>query len=259
MRDYGKVFTRIWESEDFRSMSEDGRALTLYLLTCKHCTIAGVFRLPDGYACEDLQWTAERVAEAFNETLRQGFANRCETSKWVWISKFLDWNPPENPNQRKAAEKQAQSVPDSCGWKQAFMRVCGPSLGLEAPAAHNPSETLSQPLLNQKQEQKQKQKQKEDSAEPVGSAPASGFAIPLNDGSEWAVPVQQVQEWIATFPAAEVEQELREMRAWSLANPQNRKTARGVAAFAVRWLQKAQDTPNRGRSAPPSNGLAGVV
>lgn len=159
MRDYGKVFSRIWESEDFRSMSEDGRALVLYLLTCQHGTIAGVFRVPDGYASEDLQWTVERVEAAFAETLSKGFANRCGTSKWVWVCKFLDWNPPENPNQIKAAKKIAMSVPDGCAWKLDFMRVSGPLLGIEPPVSPNPSETLPEPLLNQYQEQKQEQEQ----------------------------------------------------------------------------------------------------
>jgi len=148
MRDYGKVFSRIWESTDFRSLSEDGRTLVLYLLTCQHGTIAGVFRVPDGYACEDLQWSSERVSERFGELFDKGFATRCDATKWVWVTKFLEWNPPENPNQRKAAAKVALSVPDGCAWKRAFMRVCGPSLGLESPVDNqplaNPSETVPQ-------------------------------------------------------------------------------------------------------------------
>ncbi len=166
MRDYGKVFSRIWESTDFRSMNEDGRTLVLYLLTCQHGTIAGVFRVPDGYACEDLQWSPERVIEAFKETLRKGFANRCETSKWVWVIKFLEWNPPENPNQMKAAKKVVAGVPAECGWKLEFMRVCGPLLGLEHHDQSNPSETLPKPFLNQEQEQEQEQEQDKEPTAP---------------------------------------------------------------------------------------------
>jgi hypothetical protein len=148
MRDYGKIFSTIWESADFRSLSEDGRTLVLYLLSCKHNTIAGVFRLPDGYACEDLQWTQSRVAEGFAE-LAGRFADRCETTKWVWVRKFLEWNPPENPNQRKAVLKVASTVPTQCAWTRAFMRVCGPSLGLEPEPTEEEldkgCETVSQP------------------------------------------------------------------------------------------------------------------
>lgn len=150
MRDYGKVFSSIWESEDFRSLTEDGRTLVLYLLTCKHATIAGVFRLPDGYACEDLQWTAQRVSQGFSELFAKGFAARCEGSMWVWITKFMEWNPPENPNQRKAAAKIAATVPDRCVWKQAFMQACAHLMGLEQPVDNKPlpkgSATVGEPV-----------------------------------------------------------------------------------------------------------------
>jgi hypothetical protein len=190
MRDYGKVYSRIWESGDFRSLSEDGRALVLYLLTCGHGTIAGVFRLPDGYACEDLQWDAERVRKGFENLHAKGFATRCEASKWVWVRKFLEWNPPENPNQRKAAAKMAFTVPGDCAWKLDFMRVCGPSLGIEPPADEDkkakPSGTLHEPFLNQEQEQKQEQK-RGDASPPAPPDPAKGSRLPV----DWTLP----DEW----------------------------------------------------------------
>ena len=91
-----------------------------------------------------------------------------------------------------------------------------------------------------------KGKERDISPEPFGPEPdPSGFAIPLNDGSEWAIPLTTVQDWKQAFPAVDVDQELREMRAWANANPTKRKTSRGVSAFAFRWLAKAQDTPSR--------------
>lgn len=174
MRDYGKVFTKFWESEDIRSLSDNGRLLALYLMTCTHGTIAGVFRLPDGYVCEDMQWTTQKVLESLSELFQKGFANRCETTKWVWIVKHLEWNPPENPNQRKAAVKIALSIPASCAWKQEFMRVCGPLLDIGTPPESNPSETLEEGLLNQKQKQEQKQEQEQEH-----SAKAEADGLPV--------------------------------------------------------------------------------
>jgi hypothetical protein len=153
VRDYGKVYARIWESADFRALSDDGRMLVMYLLTCQHGTISGTFRLPDGYACEDTGWDAERVAKGFANLSEKGFAYRCATTKWVWIVKFLQWNAPENPNQRKAAVKQALAVPENCSWRADFLKACGPALGIE-----NPSLTVVEGLPNQKQKQKQEQK-----------------------------------------------------------------------------------------------------
>ena len=161
MRDYGKVYSTFWSSETTGGLSDDAKLLALYLLTCSHSTIAGVFRLPDGYVSEDLHWTGERVAQGFAELFQKGFANRCETTKWVWVKKHLEWNKPENPNQRKAAAKVATSVPDQCGWKRAFWSDAAEVLTLEPLPPANPSGTVPQTVeegfRNQKQEQKQEQ------------------------------------------------------------------------------------------------------
>jgi len=161
MRDYGKVYTSFWSSATIRGLSDDGRILALYLMTSPHTTIIGAFRLPDGYVCEDLQWSIERVSVTLTELFDNGFANRCETTKWVWIRKHLDWNPPENPNQRKSCAKVSQQIPDECGWKLEFMRVCGEVIGIEPPKKANPSQTVTEPFLNQKQEQEQEQNKKQ--------------------------------------------------------------------------------------------------
>lgn len=156
MRDYGKVHTSFWSSRTIGTLSEDGRMLALYLMTSPHTTITGTFRLPDGYACEDLGWTSERVIEGFVELFRNGFANRCETTKWVWICKHLEWNPPENPNQRKSAVKVVLSIPDGCAWKPAFLSQSWPMIGIKSG---DQCETVPKPFRNQKQKQEQEKEQ----------------------------------------------------------------------------------------------------
>lgn len=77
-------------------------------------------------------------------------------------------------------------------------------------------------------------------------------SIPLNDGTEYPVTQAMADEWALAYPAVDVLQKLREMRAWCLANKANRKTLRGVDAFIVRWLSKEQDR------APRVSGYAGA-
>ena len=161
MRDYGRVHCSFWTSPTVAPLSDDGKLLALYLLTSAHSTIAGVFRMPDGYVAEDLGWRFERVGQAFGELLAKGFAQRCAASKWVWVVKHLQWNPPENPNQRKAAAKVVAAVPDNCAWKPDFLKVCAPLLGLAAALLVNPCDTLAQALPNQEQKQEQKQQQEQ--------------------------------------------------------------------------------------------------
>ena len=84
-----------------------------------------------------------------------------------------------------------------------------------------------------------------------GSAPLI-IAIPLNDKSEYAITQKLIDEWKALYPAVDILQELRKMVGWSNANPQKKKTRKGVARFINGWLAKEQD---RGRRAgnQPSN------
>jgi hypothetical protein len=166
MRDYGKVHTKFWASRTIRSCSEDARTLALYLLTSAHSNICGAFRLPDGYVCEDLNedlgWGSERVRKGFTELFRKGFANRCETTKWVWVCDHFEWNPLENPNQRKAALKIALQVPDECAWKADFLEKCGAIVGLSIEEIAEISATLPKGFRDQDQDQDQKQEQEQD-------------------------------------------------------------------------------------------------
>ena len=126
MRDYGRIHTAFWTSPDIQQLSDDGKLLAAYLLTSPHATIVGVCYLPDGYVTEDLgekAWPTKRVRQGFAELFRNGFCNRCETTKWVWIRKFLLWNRPENPNQWKAAARVAEQVPDRCAFRTEFLGV----------------------------------------------------------------------------------------------------------------------------------------
>lgn len=183
MRDYGKVYSTFWSSETTGGLSDDAKLLALYLMTCSHSTIAGVFRLPDGYVSEDLHWSGERVSKGFAELFAKGFANRCETTKWVWVKKHLEWNKPENPNQCKAAAKVARSVPDQCAWKRDYWRDSAEVLTLEPLPAFNPSGTVTQTLAegfrNQEQEQEQKQEQKQEVK--GATAPSSPASQPTGD------------------------------------------------------------------------------
>lgn len=142
MRDYGKVHSTFWSSPTTAGLSPNAKMLALYLMTCTHSTIAGVFRLPDGYVAEDIGWSPGDVLEAFRELSAAGFAKRCESTKWVWVVNHLKWNKPENPNQRKAAAKMALAVPTGCAWASEFKASQSVALGLPNGSG-NPSETVS--------------------------------------------------------------------------------------------------------------------
>ena len=75
-----------------------------------------------------------------------------------------------------------------------------------------------------------------------GSAPPNVFIrIPLVDGSEHPVTAEKVAEWVAAYPAVDVEQALREIRQWNVEHPRNRKTARGIGVHIAGWLARRQN------------------
>lgn len=78
---------------------------------------------------------------------------------------------------------------------------------------------------------------------------ASGFAIPLSDGTEYMVTEKLLEEWKLAFPQVDVAQSLRNIREWCKAKPTKRKTRRGVEEFLVKWLIGDQDKASRAPAA----------
>jgi hypothetical protein len=82
------------------------------------------------------------------------------------------------------------------------------------------------------------------SSEPSGSPPTDPdffIRMPLNNGDSYGVLAAHVEEFKKLYPAVNVEQSLRSMRAWCIANPTKRKTAKGILRFINTWLSKDQD------------------
>jgi len=74
------------------------------------------------------------------------------------------------------------------------------------------------------------------------------ITLPLNTGAEYPIHEPQIAEWGTLFPAVDVRQELRAMRAWLLADPKRRKTRNGVLRFVTSWLSRTQDRGGNGHA-----------
>lgn len=74
--------------------------------------------------------------------------------------------------------------------------------------------------------------------------------IPLKDGTEYIVTADDVHEWTTLYPSVDIEQELMNMRGWSLGNPDRRKTKRGVKRFIMGWLAREQAKPKEQKKGP---------
>jgi hypothetical protein len=73
------------------------------------------------------------------------------------------------------------------------------------------------------------------------------FPVVGKGGPWWRLREDQIAEWRALYPNVDVIAEARKALGWLRANPDRRKTARGMAKFLVNWLNRSVDrSPARG-------------
>ena len=77
------------------------------------------------------------------------------------------------------------------------------------------------------------------------SAPAPVITLILNSGDEYPVYQDYVDEMQKLYPAVDIIQELRAMKAWCINNPKRRKTKNGIKRFINTWLSNEQDRGGR--------------
>lgn len=88
-------------------------------------------------------------------------------------------------------------------------------------------------------------------SEPSGqSEPAAEvIRIPTNrTGEEFAVTEAHVSEFNQAYPSVDVQQVLREIRAWNVSNPTRRKTANGMLKHINSWLAREQNRGGNGHT-----------
>jgi len=243
---YQRIYTQIWFDEKFTTLSENAKFLFLYLLTCPHSNALGIFVLPKGYICEDLGWSMERLNKPFAELLSQGFILYDERVKLICIKNHLKHNPIENQNQVKSAKKILEQLPKS----SLFLTILE-QLNKEY---HKPLRELLQERYSKPETETETytetEKEKDiyiapsngNSSEPEPIKPEDVFIhLPLNDGTEYPITKDQIEEFRELYPAVDIEQALRDMRGWCVTNPRKRKTKHGILRFINGWLAKEQD------------------
>lgn len=129
----------------------------------------------------------------------------------------------------------------------------------ESKPEANVKQTGIKPEANVKQEKTASKKEKEKEIEvevekeidnkppsevcgELPSSPPPAAVLPLVDGTDFEISVETVAELSGLYPAVDVEQQLRNMRGWLLANPKNRKTKAGIMRFVNSWLSREQNS-----------------
>lgn len=276
MSRYRQLHCKLWNDSKFLELSDDAKLLWFQLLTSYYSNQIGLYKAPLAALAAEIGWKTERLSKGFRELFQKGFINYDERVSLVFIKNFIRYNPPANPNVVLSWAALLEELPESalvCEWIQIVREHLK---GFSEPfrkAFERVTETLSKGFREPfgkgmpKQEQEQEQEQEyvcdslrsshtvpqhsagaEDAAGPdngkasLESLNPSVIKIPVvKPAGEYPISADDVEGWKETFPAVDVIGELRKMREWCLANPQRRKTSRGVRRFIINWLSRAQD------------------
>ena len=113
MRKFGIVHSRYWSWALENDLDDFSKTLGAYLLSCDHGNSIGCFKCPKTYISEDLGRPLPGVTKALASLYEGAFLMFCDTSKFIFLPKYMKWNPLQHKNHVKGALNIAESLPSS--------------------------------------------------------------------------------------------------------------------------------------------------
>jgi hypothetical protein len=262
LRDYSKVSPKFWignTGKKIRACGYEAQIMAMYLLTCHHANMLGLYYLPKTYICNDTGIPMEGACKALKSLSEVGFCSYDEATEMVWVHEMAAYQIGDqlSSNDKRCAgvQNEYNGLPEN-RHLQAFFERYADAYHLKAPrGTSSPIEAPCEALASQEQEQEQEQEQDiSGKADAAASPPPADLGPPVLvfqalSGKRFDVHREYIDRLQQQFPALRVENELRRMQAWLESNPKNAKTLQGMPRFIVNWLGRAQDrAPAVGRN-----------
>lgn len=130
---YGTLEHAFWEDPDLQELGLEGLAVAAYVVTCRHSTSEGYYRLALGYVCEDLRLDRASALGYLRALDLKNFARYDEASQVVFIRNAMRFRPPKGTPSITGALRRACDVPmnpfrglfydAACQWAPDFAAV----------------------------------------------------------------------------------------------------------------------------------------
>lgn len=130
---YGTLEHVFWEDPDLQELGLEGQCVAAYLLTCRHSSSEGYYRLAVGYMCEDLCLDRSAALAYLQALDLKNFARFDPASQVIFIRNKLRWTPPKGSPSITGALRRATEVPmnpfrglfydAACQWAPDFAAV----------------------------------------------------------------------------------------------------------------------------------------
>lgn len=120
---YTRVNEHIWRDTSFLNLDTETKLLYMYLLTCPHSNLIGLFYLPKQYIACDLNVSLDSIDRGI-DTLSKGVSiEYSEGSKTIFLCDFLKSNPLSSDKQVSGAIKILGSLPNYVPTEKFKLRI----------------------------------------------------------------------------------------------------------------------------------------
>lgn len=129
MRDYSKVGPQFWNGTTGKALKAQGPEaliVALYLMTCQHANMLGLYYLSKGYIAIDTGLGMEGACKGLQGAIEAGFCHYDEASEVVWVVEMAAYQVGERldpkDNQCKGVQRAYDSLIDNPFLPKFFTR-----------------------------------------------------------------------------------------------------------------------------------------
>lgn len=191
MRNYGKVSPQFWIGETGKALRghPEAQIVAVYLMTCPHATMTGVFHCPVLYVAHETGLGMEGASKGLRRLIDRGFCEYEDASESVFVVRMAAYQIGDT---LKLADKQVtglrselQKMPKGV-LKQRFIEVYGTAYHLvETAEAGSPLDGACKPQRSQEQEQEHEREPEKE--RPSRKRPPAKSELPAEFGITPAV------------------------------------------------------------------------
>jgi len=239
MRDYAKVGPQFWSGRTGRALKKEGPEaviVAMYLMTCQHATMLGLYYLNPSYITADTGLSLEGAMKGLRSACEVGFCRFDEDSMVVWVVEMARYQIAgqleAKDNRCKGIQREYDGLPEN-PYLAPFFEKYGAAFHMTSKRSSDrpevsPFQAPSKPLRSQEQEQEQEQEQD------INSSAAAALHPPARDPADDLPPPLVLEGKPASEQAMAIAVWLRQREKDRGKPPRG---AQGNDPRIVRWVQ----------------------
>jgi hypothetical protein len=172
MRDYSKVSPQFWIGSTGKKLREKGmetQLVSLYLMTCSHANMLGMYYLPKIYISHECGISLEGATKGLKGAIEAGFCSYDDHSEVVWVHEMALYQIGEQLVEKdlrvKGVRNEYAAQPESPYLKPFFDKYKDRFLMDQCRDVKAPKK----PLASQEQEQEHYQEQEQEAVTGIGA------------------------------------------------------------------------------------------